>query len=185
MNKKFRARLKQKRQRTKDRGGDVYNAVQPPPTANMHTVNPYFSNIGSSNAYVNNDMQYNMQQQLNQTSILGSNFSSDHRNYATSAFDPAFQYPPSLYSDGDLPVVHSGTVESGFCEVLIANNVVGLIIGKSASNVKLMKDRTRCDIRVQKDEETLPNSNTRLVALRGCPQSIQAARQEIAKVAHV
>ena len=109
-----------------------------------------------------------------------------HRDYGTASYDPSFQYnlDPNI-DESLLPELNSGAIESGFCEIIIPNSVVGLIIGKNASNVKAMKDRTRCDIRVQKDEETLPTCETRLVALRGCVQSIKAARQEIAKVIQV
>merc|ERR1719464_1068623 len=107
---------------------------------------------------------------------------SYHRDYGTASYDPNFVYPEYNFSEDMLPRLHSGAIESGHCEIVIPNAVVGLVIGKNASNVKAMKDRTRCDIRVQKDEETLVTCKTRLVALRGCVQSIKAARQEIAKV---
>lgn len=110
---------------------------------------------------------------------------SDHRNYGYAPYDPDFVYPEPVYDEDMLPKVASGAPESGFCEVIIPNSAVGLIIGKGAVHVKAMKDRTRCDIRVQKDEDTRPGTDTRLVALRGCVQSIKAARQEIAKVLHV
>jgi len=106
----------------------------------------------------------------------------DHRNYGTASYDPDFVYPEPMYEEDMLPQIASGAPESGFCEVIIPNSAVGLIIGKMACHVKAMKDRTRCDIRVQKDEDTRPGTDTRFVALRGCVESIKAARQEIAKV---
>ncbi|ETO09209.1 hypothetical protein RFI_28178 [Reticulomyxa filosa] len=94
---------------------------------------------------------------------------------------------PSLpqYEEALQPPIRSGTTESGYIEVEIPSDIVGLVIGKSASNVKAMKDRTRCDIRVQKDEDAAPDSKVRLVALRGSIDSVKAARNELAKVIHV
>lgn len=158
----FRARLKRNQQ-----GHNKYD--------HHNNRDHHHSNHHSNNNYHhsnNNDDDFN-------------NPNNHHRDYGTASYDPNFQYPESMYDEDLLPKIQSGAVESGFCEIIIPNSVVGLIIGKNASNVKAMKDRTRCDIRVQKDEETLPDSDTRLVTLRGCVQSIKAARQEIAKVIHV
>jgi len=116
---------------------------------------------------------------------VGAGGVDHHRDYGTASYDPNFAYPENTLDEEVLPKISSGAVESGLCEIEIPNAVVGLIIGKNASNVKAMKDRTRCDIRVQKDEETLPDADIRLVALKGCVQSIKAARQEIAKVIHM
>lgn len=137
------------------------------------------------NNHHNRDYHHNNNHHGHNNNDDDFNQNSHHRDYGTASYDPNFQYPESMYDEDLLPKIASGAVESGFCEIIIPNSVVGLIIGKNASNVKAMKDRTRCDIRVQKDEETLPDSDTRLVALRGCVQSIKAARQEIAKVIHV
>ena len=76
-------------------------------------------------------------------------------------------YNSPQFSDDLLPKVINGSINTGFCEVEIPNTVVGLIIGKNASNVKAMKDRTRCDIRVQKDEDTPKDAKARKVALKG------------------
>ncbi|ETO28929.1 hypothetical protein RFI_08197 [Reticulomyxa filosa] len=93
---------------------------------------------------------------------------------------------PSLpqYAEEMQPPIRSGDVESGYVEVEIPSDIVGLVIGKSASNVKAMKDRTMCDIRVQRDEDAAPDAKTRLVALRGSVESVKAARNELAKVVH-
>jgi len=94
------------------------------------------------------------------------------------------QYQLPSFNEDLLPKIISGNIQSGFVEIEIPNNIVGLIIGKNASNVKAMKDRTKCDIRVQKDEDTAHDAKTRGVCLKGTVSSIELARQEIAKVIH-
>ena len=94
------------------------------------------------------------------------------------------QYQLPSFNEDLLPKIISGNIQSGFVEIEIPNNIVGLIIGKNASNVKAMKDRTKCDIRVQKDEDTPHDAKTRGVCLKGTVSSIELARQEIAKVIH-
>ena len=71
------------------------------------------------------------------------------------------------YPEDQLPPIINGSIESGSVDIQIPNDVVGLIIGKQASNVKALKDKTRCDIRVQRDEDCDQTLETRYCSLKG------------------
>ncbi|MCP3678313.1 MAG: hypothetical protein GY721_12195, partial [Deltaproteobacteria bacterium] len=72
-------------------------------------------------------------------------------NINPEAPDPSCFFPE--YPKDKRPKVIRGSIESCYVECEIPNKVVGLVIGKGAANVKLLKDKTRCDISVQKDED--------------------------------
>ena len=87
------------------------------------------------------------------------------------------------YEEDMLPKVESSG--SGFCRVSIPHFVVGMIIGNNEFHLKAIEKRTGCTIEVQKYEDMQPGTGTRWVSLKGSEQSINAARQQIAKVLSV
>ena len=101
-------------------------------------------------------------------------------NFHIKLVPPEPSYPE--YPEDMKPPIVLGDPSRGYVEVEIPNQVVGLVIGKAAANVKALKDRCRCDISVQKDEVPGPDPNIRLVRIRGTFAQITAVRNELAKI---
>ena len=64
-------------------------------------------------------------------------------------------------------------------------SVVGLLIGKGGETIKQLQQRTGCQIKITKDEDNMPGSETRTVILKGTANTIKKARREIAELIDV
>lgn len=66
--------------------------------------------------------------------------------------------------------------------VEVPNTMVGMLIGRGGENIQSIQRNSGCHVQVTRENEMQPGANQRRVLLRGTPQALASAKQEIARV---